>query len=637
MKLHFKIDLYEFDNPSLTGQHYIEFHEVENPIDWNVNETDCISLDIDGSDREVDMWYAQSGAGASYTNHFDDLSTNGRWIEFDANITDGLSELPYFITENIIQVTPVGNSVLVWLYTQNSENDVLSKSLTFVNIIAGQFNSAFNLKNPVLDLHITDSGNIACNYIYIPSLSRYYYVESVDVISANYIRYKLREDVLMTWQSLIRQQSAFVTRCENENNKDVLIDERLPTYDKISYSLYSPNNSAFKNVTFDYLQYDADEINNYNILINTYTQDLYTSLDMDYIDPPAYYHGLPQISPLRSRQNLACLVNIGGYKGLINACVKDDTTASYVASAIWLPFKADDVFTHIQSGVRLHANNKVLDGVDGGKWVNYGSEVNHIPCTWIHDGACPYLILADFTFNSTGGVTPVDNSAGIEIYKPYSKWEIYVPFVSWVEVDINQVRNKRILVYYAMDMETGLSTAYIYNYTDGIVLFSATCQIGIRLSITTTNEIENTKQKQANDTNMILGALSSVLSIGVGVASENPVAIAGGVLSAGKTIAGYVNANNQIFDRANISFGGSISALYSPNEVKIRRSYHYPIAIDDDVYGHINGYPANIYQSLSIFSGYTEIGEIHFDPKNELIAQDEISEIVTLLKDGVIL
>ena len=46
---------------------------------------------------------------------------------------------------------------------------------------------------------------------------------------------------------------------------------------------------------------------------------------------------------------------------------------------------------------------------------------------------------------------------------------------------------------------------------------------------------------------------------------------------------------------------------------------------------------ANKYDLLSSFSGYTEFGEIHFDPKNNLISPDEISEIVTLLKDGVII
>ena len=624
MKLHFKIDLYEFDNPSLTGQHYIEFHEVENPIDWNVQETDCISLDIDGSDREIDMWYAQSGAGASYTTHFDDLSTNGRWIEFDANINDGLSELPYFITENIIQVTPVGNSVLVWLYTQNSENDVLSKSLTFVNIIAGQFNSAFNLKNPVLDLHITDSGNIACNYIYIPSLSRYYYVESVDVISADYIRYKLREDVLMSWQSLIRQQSAFVSRCENSNNKDVLTDERLPLEDKVTCIYYtSIVNSTLKNVTLNY-----DLTNGTNFMVTSITS-VSANVNND-VNPPTS-SGLPIISSHLTEHDCVRFAGKSTIAGLLLACYNDDATASYINSVLWLPFDPISVFdAHTSATTAIYAGNKALNNTS--QWVNASGTYTPAPCYYTWVGTSPYLVIADFMFNPTGGV-----GAYSSILYYQSQWEIFIPFVGWVEVPYNKVYNKRILIYYSLDFKTGISTAYIYNYTDKFVVYSTTCTLGIQIDVSTTNRLENTRQKQANDLNMLMSTLTSVASIGIGVASENPVAIAGGVLSLGKGVAGYVNANNQIYDRANTSFGTSDGALHSPLDVIVRRSYHAPITITASTYASINGYPANKYDSLSSFSGYTEVGEIHFDPKNNLISQDEISEIVTLLKDGVIL
>ena len=40
--------------------------------------------------------------------------------------------------------------------------------------------------------------------------------------------------------------------------------------------------------------------------------------------------------------------------------------------------------------------------------------------------------------------------------------------------------------------------------------------------------------------------------------------------------------------------------------------------------------------SLNGIYGYIEIGEIHFNPMNRTIYQDEIQEIVSLLKGGVI-
>ena len=91
-----------------------------------------------------------------------------------------------------------------------------------------------------------------------------------------------------------------------------------------------------------------------------------------------------------------------------------------------------------------------------------------------------------------------------------------------------------------------------------------------------------------------------------------------------------------LIERAQMNFGTSNGALYSPLEACVRRSYHKPLAIDYLTYAHTQGYPANKYDSLSLYTGYVEIGEIHFNPFNEVIYQDEITEIVTLLKDGVI-
>ena len=71
-----------------------------------------------------------------------------------------------------------------------------------------------------------------------------------------------------------------------------------------------------------------------------------------------------------------------------------------------------------------------------------------------------------------------------------------------------------------------------------------------------------------------MGLLTSALSIGVGIVSGNPVAMAGGVLSAGKTLVSTVNTLNSLIEHAQMSFGGSKTALYSPNKVTIKKIKH---------------------------------------------------------------
>ena len=622
MKIHFKIDLDDFSNTTLNNVS-IGFQHIDNQIDWEEQPTDMMSLEIISGTKKVNFEYS-SGGGVTHTSNFEDLSTNGSYIEFDGDFDFGISDLMKFINDGIIEITPIGDSVLVYLYKQNSENNAVSKSLTLVNVVAGKFNSAFNMKNPILDFHLTDSGVVLCNYIYIPSLSRYYFVDSMDMISANYIRYKLREDVLMTWASLIRQQSAFVIRSESNNSVDLLVDERLPLEDKISCVYYtSLVNSTLKNVTLDY-----DLTNGYNFMVTSITS---VSANVCNDVTPPTSAGLPTISSHLTEHDCVRFADKNTIGKLLLACYNDDATASYINSVLWLPFNPITAFdAHTSATTAIYAGDKALNNTS--QWVNTSETYTPATCYYTWTGSSPYLVVADFQFNPTGGVGAYDKPLYFR-----SQWEIYIPFVGWVEVPYAKVYNKRILVYYSLDFKTGISTAYVYNYTDKIVVYSTTCTLGIQIDVSTTNRLENTRQKQANDLNMLLSTLTSVASIGVGVATDNPVAITGGLLSLGKGVAGYVNANNQIYDRANTSFGTSDGALHSPLDVIVRRSYHAPITIVATTFASINGYPANKYDLLSNFSGHTEVGEIHFDPKNNLIAQDEISEIVTLLKDGVIL
>ena len=646
MNFHLKIDLYRLVDvyTSLPDGFFIEFRDIKNLQNWHDKEENVTKLEIEYYNNQIDLnVYLDDAFTRSYNfsnQDITDASYSGDYLIFDCFINDyHASQLKTLINLGVIRLNIDGYTYM-YCYLQKSPNNVISKSLTLVDVMQIKVNIPLGVKSFTFEWDYTITGIF--NYVHFPDFFRYYYVNSVIVLTNKLFRYSLTEDVLMSHESLIRSQDAFVTRNENSSNKDVLVDNRLPIHDTISYNLFTPKEGVAVNCHFDFKQAVGGgstgySESHYNIVVSTYTKEQYTN-SSPYPVETAGNWGLPEISPLRGINSFKSLIQIGSFGALVNACVKDDTTASFIQSVIWLPFNAPDIFDHKQLSTKgVYANGKVLESLNGGTWTNNGSETLPVSGYWIHDGVCPYIIVADFKFDEDGYINDINNNSGIEIYSPISKWEIYVPFVGWVEVDINAVKSKRIFVYYALDLDTGLSTAYIYNVTDEIIIWSGTCQIGIRLNFATSNELENTKQKQANDLNMILGALSSVVSIGVGVATENPVAIVGGVLSAGKTIASTVQSNSMIFDRASLTFGTSNTALYSKTSVQVRRSYHYLIPIDDDVYGALEGYPCNEYGNLSIYSGYTEIGDINFNPNNSLISQDEINEIVALLKNGVIL
>ena len=137
-----------------------------------------------------------------------------------------------------------GKTALI-TYLQSSDDDHVTKSLTEVGTILGKFNRMIGLKR--IDIDLTGFAH-GFNYVWIPSLKRYYYVDSVEMPSADITRLHLREDVLMSWSALIRNQTAFVERQESVYDED-LTDEMVNyTYEKaISISSITMTNNVFTN------------------------------------------------------------------------------------------------------------------------------------------------------------------------------------------------------------------------------------------------------------------------------------------------------------------------------------------------------------------------------------------------------
>lgn len=632
MKLRYRIFVSNLDTLSYSGDALsIEFKNIDN---WEFNavqETDSFSIDISSTTIAVDFYY-QSGGGQSYTQDFTSLSTNDDFIEFDGELYIGLDDLQKFIELGIIEIDTT--DTLIYCFKQNSENDELNKTLTTGEIIAGKFNHSIAIKNINIDIKNYSIAN-GYNYVFIPSLNRYYYVDSVEIISADYVRLHLREDVLMSWQDLIKSQKAFVTRYEQSAGILQLFDERRPMADKIelidftSSLIDTPLANSLVNCTLDF---SNDGANPYpNIMVVTYSTDTPERIYANTKISAPSGSGLPDISSQLNNYEWVSFITPFELDELSHAYYSNDAVSSYIESVIWLPFNPITPFSLQKlNSSAIFVRDKYIDNT--GNYINSGGTGTPLPCyhtiaSTNKSGICPYLIIKDFT---------CPNISLLSEREPHTNYEFYIAFVGWVKVDSSKISGSRILIYYTMDLKSGISTAYIYNFTEQYVIWSGTCQLGVKIDMTTSNLIENTKQKQANDLNMILGMLSSAVSFGVGVASENPVAIMGGVLSAGKTIAGYVNANNQIFERSQMSFGTANGSLYSNLEFKCIKATHELLNIDVDIYKHMQGLPYNNYISLSNLSGYVEIGEIHFNPMKENIYQDEIQEIVSLLKDGVI-
>ena len=103
------------------------------------------------------------------------------------------------------------------LYYNDSEKIKLDKDLTQIGSIEGRLfqNTSITKPSIIFDL---DTTVFSANYLYIPQFNRYYFITDVVNVSANKWQIQARVDVLTSFKSAIRENTAIIERQENEYN-----------------------------------------------------------------------------------------------------------------------------------------------------------------------------------------------------------------------------------------------------------------------------------------------------------------------------------------------------------------------------------------------------------------------------------
>lgn len=107
----------------------------------------------------------------------------------------------------------------ITLYTNNSETNKIGKNLTQLATLTGSLRESSFMLNPVIRVTGISAADVAkCNYMYIPDFGRYYFVRDIGSIRTGLWELSAHVDVLETYAAQIKQQSAVISRQENEWN-----------------------------------------------------------------------------------------------------------------------------------------------------------------------------------------------------------------------------------------------------------------------------------------------------------------------------------------------------------------------------------------------------------------------------------
>lgn len=199
-------------------------------------------------------------------------------------------------------------------------------------------------------------------------------------------------------------------------------------------------------------------------------------------------------------------------------------------------------------------------------------------------------------------------------YDPYTKAEIYLPYIGTHPIAVDDIMGKAVHVVYHIDILSGACTAYVK--CGGSVLYEFIGQCSSSIPIT------------GNDwTNVINGVLSVAGAIGTMVATGGATA----PMAVGTIATTAVNSLKPNVEKSGSMSGtGGMLAVQTPYLILTRPRQALP-----KNQNKFSGYPSLITRPLSAVYGYTEIENIHLDgiPATE----QELSEIESMLKGGVIL
>ena len=522
----------------------------------------------------------------------------------------------------------------VTLYKYTGERNRVDKSNRLETILSvqGAFKGDVSLMSPVLLLslpteavkRVTDeNGNVIAgvvvgdiaiggvlnfNYFYVQELRRYYFLRDLQISSGSLVVVSGYVDPLYSFMDSILENNLMIER--NEFNFDPLLEDSLLTFmDTKDVVEYVPSKGALVNTELGF----QTLTNVYNIVLNLVTD---VAPDTTAINAPAG-SGLPKVyTRYFSSHGASCpyAVPYDGLGTIFKRLISDESAkASFVKSVVALPFNPVD--ENEQGEYPLYFG---VSSISGNRIVEDGSPLGGIICRPFSF----YRVVADFSI-----VAPTD----FYEYAPWSDYEIYIPYLGWKPLDYQVVKGHRLLVFYSVNFENGAGDVYLWDYTSKRLIFSSPCQIGIKLSMSSTNYQQIEEERTALGANLGLSLISS----SVGMFTGNPLAIAGGVVGMGKSITDFVVNSSRLHVQAQASFSGGVGGLFAPQDVRIRVTKPVPTITDFDRFAHLYGRPLRDTRKLKNLSGMTITGAPHLENIEAL--DQEKNEIENALRNGVIL
>lgn len=229
-------------------------------------------------------------------------------------------------------------------------------------------------------------------------------------------------------------------------------------------------------------------------------------------------------------------------------------------------------------------------------------------------------VVADQFVQIQCGTLDVEEYSGSYLdYSPYTKIEIYLPYIGFREMNTDEIMDKTLTLVYNIDVVSGACVANIMVDNTVLYQFDGNCAMQIPI----------TGRDPAKTLSSVIGVITSAGSLAGGaiLGTLNPQSAVKAVTATAESVIG---GKRNIQRSGNISGSAGFMGGQTPYLIITRPRQALPE--EQNLY---MGYPSFITSLLGDLSGMTVIADCHLE--NIPCTDGELQEIERLLKEGVIL
>lgn len=332
------------------------------------------------------------------------------------------------------------------------------------------FRDGYDVLNPTLELDLRGNPNynspITWNYMYIPSLSRYYWITDWAFGSGMWVC-GTKEDLLGSHKTAIGNTTIFAQRLADRKKSNVvtdgcITDTMVPTLATPSWSRSRATSTVFK-----------QSLANGTYVIGVINNDGTTAGSVAY-----YALTASQFTGFRK-----CLMGDGWISS--TAEMSTDTVKAilnpiqYVTSCQWFPFD----YTSIYDGGNLYIGMKLgwwqMTPPAGENAINY----YHIASTGMYR----------FYINATVPVHPQYSTTNQKMLRcaPFSTYLLHLPYFGSIPIDYEDFSSGTVGCFFEVDIISGRGSVQLYNgsisgvsgFPDLRLIYQTSCQIATPIQL----------------------------------------------------------------------------------------------------------------------------------------------------------